>query len=228
VPDRVAEVLGANLHFARLTGHGQGGPAMASATLEAWRKDVDEALRVGRALGRRTLLMGCSTGCTIGTLAATAGAELAGVIHVSPNFALHPRALQWLVDLPGSATWAPWVAGRERVIEVISEAHDSYWTNRYPTRAITPMAEAIRAVRAAKLGTITAPALFAYCREDKIVSAAEIEKVKARWGGPTARHVVDLGPDDDANRHVIAGDIFSPSQTEGVVAAMVDWARKAL
>ena len=178
--------------------------------------------------GRRVLLMGCSTGCTLGTLAAVAGAELAGVIHVSPNFALVPKALQWFVDLPGASTWGPWIAGRERVIEPISEAHDRFWTNRYPTRAIDPMVKALRAVRAAKLGTITAPALFLYCREDKIVSPQETERTRARWGGPTTAHVVTLGPEDDENRHVIAGDVMSPSQNDGVVDVMVSWARKAL
>ena len=228
VPDRVAAALGANIYFARLTGHGQGGPAMADATLDAWRKDVDDALRIGRSLGRRTLLMGCSTGCTLGTLAAVAGAELAGVIHVSPNFALVPKALQWFVDLPGASTWGPWIAGRERVIEPISEAHDQFWTNRYPTRAIEPMVKAVRAVRTAKLGTITAPAVFLYCKEDKIVSPTETERTRARWGGPTAAHVVTLGPEDDENCHVIAGDVMSPSQNDGVVDVMVAWAQKAL
>ena len=228
VPDKVAAALGANLYFARLTGHGQGGPAMATATLEAWRKDVGDALRVGRALGRRILLMGCSTGATLCTLAAAGGAELAGMVHVSPNFGLRNRLAQTLLDLPGVGTWGPWLTGRERYFAPINAENEAFWTTRYPTRAVVPMGEAIRAVRAAKLGTITAPGLFVLCPDDKVVSAAETAKVMARWGGPTARHLVTPGPADDPNCHVIAGDVFSPGQTEGVVAATLAWSEKAL
>ncbi len=228
VPDLLAQALGANLHFARLTGHGQDGEALAAATLPAWERDVAEALKVGRSLGRRTLLMGCSTGCTLATLAAAKGAELAGVIHVSPNFAMASRLVQWVLDAPGVARWGPWVTGRSRSFEPISEAHSAYWTTEYPTRALWPMADALRAVRRAKLGTITTPALFVFCEQDTVVSAAETRRVMARWGGPVKGHVVTMGPGDDVNGHVIAGDIFSPSQTGPVVDIMTGWARAAL
>lgn len=228
VPDLLAKALGANIYFARLTGHGQGGAAMATATYDAWRRDVDHALEVGRALGRRTLLMGCSTGCTLNTLAAASGAELAGVIHMSPNYAMASKLVQWLLDAPGAMTWGPWLMGKERVFEPRNDAHEAYWTTRYPSRAVKPMADAIRAVRASKLGTITAPAMFAYAEEDQIVSPAEIRRVMSRWGGPVKSHVVALNEGDDENGHVIAGDVFSPSQTAGVAQVLIDWANEAL
>jgi len=31
------------------------------------------------------------------------------------------------------------------------------------------------------------------------------------------------GPDDDAMGHVMAGDVFSPAQTEPLVAAILRW-----
>lgn len=36
VPDRLADALGANLVYTRLTGHGRGGDAMAEATVNDW------------------------------------------------------------------------------------------------------------------------------------------------------------------------------------------------
>jgi hypothetical protein len=64
-PERVAEALGANFFGARLTGHGQDGPAMDRATLRDWRADTAEALAIGRAVGERLLVLSCSTGSTL-------------------------------------------------------------------------------------------------------------------------------------------------------------------
>ena len=54
--DRVAEALGANLFYARLTGHGRSGPAMVDGTVDAWANDGVRSLRIARALGRPGLL----------------------------------------------------------------------------------------------------------------------------------------------------------------------------
>ena len=56
LPDLVANGLVANLFFTRLSGHGQGGPAMGCATLDDWRADVAQALAFGRMLGKRVLV----------------------------------------------------------------------------------------------------------------------------------------------------------------------------
>ena len=52
LPDLVAADLGANLHFTRLTGHGQDGAAMGRATLADWTRDMAEALEIARYLVR--------------------------------------------------------------------------------------------------------------------------------------------------------------------------------
>ncbi len=228
VPDKVAAALGANLHFARLTGHGQDGAALARATLDDWRGDVAKALKVGRSLGRRVMVMGCSTGATLATIAAAEGADIAGAVHVSPNYGMASRAVGWLLDAPGARAWGPALFGRERTFALINDAHGQFWTARYPTAAVFPMAQAVAAARRANLGRVTAPALFVYSEADRVVSPAAIRATRRRWGGTTAEHLVTPGAGDDPNGHVIAGDIFSPAQTEGVVSAILDWAGRTL
>jgi hypothetical protein len=39
-------------------------------------------------------------------------------------------------------------------------------------------------------------------------------------------HEVHLGPGDDPDHHVIAGDALSPARTDEVVALILDWARR--
>ncbi|WP_333714002.1 alpha/beta hydrolase [Yoonia sp.] len=223
LPDMVAKALGANLHFTRLTGHGQDGAAMGRATLAAWQADVAEALEIAATIGKRVIVIGCSTGCTLATLALAQGARAHAMVHVSPNFGLTHRLAQVLLDLPWSRHWSHLIAGRERRFPTISAAHAAYWTPRYPTKAVHVMADAVRAALAADLGQIGTPALFCYNETDQVVSARRTRKVMARWGAPVADYRFQQGPDDDAMGHLMAGDIFSPRQTGPAVTRILAW-----
>lgn len=223
LPDLVAKALGANIFFTRLTGHGRDGPAMAEATFEAWQKDVSEAFELARAIGDEVIVMGCSTGCTLATYALAQGQPAKAVIHVSPNFGLRSPFVQVLVDLPGARHWGPFVAGQTRSFEPINDMHAAYWTTTYPTAAIFPMADAVRAVRAADLSTIVTPALFAHNLTDKIVSSFATRKAMARWGAMTEELLLVPTPEDDEEGHVMAGDVFSPGQTGPLSARILAW-----
>lgn len=223
LPDLVAIALGANLYFTRLTGHGQDGAAMGAASFDAWRADVAETLEVAHAIGKRVLVIGCSTGCTLAVNALADGANIAGLVCVSPNFGLTHSIGQALLDLPYVRHWGHLIVGKNRTFDVHSDAHAAYWTTSYPPRAVYPMGDAVRAVRKADLSNIRTPALFAYNPADQVVSAAQTERVMARWGGQVSGHKLTQGADDDAMGHVMAGDVFSPAQTEPLVAAVLRW-----
>jgi esterase/lipase len=223
LPDLVAVALGANLHFTRLTGHGQDGSAMGKATLAAWMADVAEALEIAVTIGERVIVMGSSTGCTVATLALAQGAQAHAMVHVSPNFGLSNRPAQFLLDLPLAKHWVHVIAGRERSFPALSAAHAANWTLRYPTKAVHVMAEAVQQALAADLGRITTPALFCYNENDQIVSARQTRKVMARWGAPVDAYRFRQGPEDDAMGHLMAGDIFSPRQTEPAAKRILTW-----
>lgn len=223
LPDLVAQDLGANLHFTRLTGHGQDGPAMGRATLAAWRADVAEALEIAQTIGKRVIVIGCSTGCTLATLALAEGAKAHAMVHVSPNFGLSNRIAQALLDMPRAADWSHFLVGRERKFSVQSEDHAAYWTLTYPTKAVHVMADTVRAATGADLQGITTPALFCFNEADQVVSARETRKVMARWGAPVDSYLFQQGPEDDEMGHLMAGDIFSPRQTGPAVARILAW-----
>ncbi|MBV6650364.1 MAG: alpha/beta hydrolase, partial [Hoeflea sp.] len=71
LPDMVAQRLGANLHFARLRGHGRSGDAMLEGSVHGWVDDFAEAVAIGRRLGERVVVMATSTGASLTTWAAT-------------------------------------------------------------------------------------------------------------------------------------------------------------
>lgn len=227
LPDLVAQGLGANLYFARLSGHGRTGEAMAQATPEDWMTDMAEALAIGRRLGDRVLLMGTSTGGTLITLAQAqpGGAEgVAGAVMISPNYRLASAVSGTILDLPLARHWAPLVAGAERSFAPLNEGHARHWTTRYPTAALFPLATLMRTTRALDFGAITTPALFVQAPGDLVVSAEETARVATAWGGPARLHAPELTPQDDPYAHVIAGEILSPNQTAPLAALVLDWA----
>ncbi|MFB2532561.1 alpha/beta hydrolase [Paracoccus sp. p3-h83] len=227
VPDRVAAGLGANLYFARLAGHGQGGDAMAGPTVRDWMDDTARALAIGHRLGRRVLVIATSTG---GTLAAEAarqqglGGQIDALVLISPNFGLNSSAAT-ILTWPFARHWGPLVAGRERCFDPINADHARFWTTCYPTVALFPMAALADHAARGDYADARQPLLVLTAGADQVVSPATTAQVAARWGGPVTAQQLVMGPGDDPYAHVIAGDILSPSQTGPVSDLILDWAR---
>lgn len=225
VPDHVAAALGANLVFTRLAGHGRGSDAMAEPTVNDWMQDVAEALAVGRQVGEQVVVISTSTGGTLMAQASLDGnlsRDVVAQIFVSPNFGLNSAAAP-LLTLPGVRLWGPWVAGQTRDLPVRSKAQEIYWTNRYPTVALLPMAALVRHVQAQDLSAAQIPALFLFSEQDKIVDPAMTARVAAQWGGPKAVANPELGPEDDPYAHLITGAHLSPGQTGWAVQEILGW-----
>jgi len=231
LPEMVAAALGANLFATRLVGHGQDSAAMNDATLNGWRADVREAVAIGLTIGKRVLIMGCSTGCTLTALGLTnddipSGDEVLGVCFVSPNFGLRHKVAQLVLDLPFSDRWAQYLIGKERSFGVHSAQHAQFWTTHYPTKAAKPMGDAVRAAMRADLGKIMTPLFMAVNADDQVIDPKRARKAYMRWGGPSFKLALVQTPDDDAMGHVMAGDVFSPKQTAPLAARIVEWAQK--
>ncbi|WP_416915234.1 MAG: alpha/beta hydrolase [Roseicyclus sp.] len=231
VPDRVAEALGANLVYARLAGHGRSGDAMAEARAGDWVADTALFLEIGRRVGERVLVIGTSTGGTLAAWAmsdAAMAVDVAGVVLVSPNFAVENRA-GFLLEQPFARQWVPWVAGAERRFEPLNAGQAAHWTTRYPTVATVSLGTLLREMRARDLGAAGQPVLVLFADSDQVVSAPATRAAMARWGGAVTLAPVSL-PEMGADpfHHVIAGDILSPGMTDEVVARILDWAGDAL
>lgn len=227
VPDQVAEALGANLVYTRLQGHGRHGSAMAETSVQGWMTDVAEALAVARAVGDRIIVISTSTGGTLMTAAAVQPDLMEGVIgqvFVSPNFAIN-NGLAPILTWPAARLWVPVVAGAERSFEPQNEGHAQFWTTRYPSVGVLPMAALVKYVEGLDYSAMTQPALFIYSREDQVVRHEATEVVIARYGGPKETEVLTMGPGDDSGSHVILGDVISPGQTAAGVARILDWAQ---
>ena len=222
VPERLSEELGANLVFTRLTGHGLDGAAMAEATVADWMYDVDEALSVARTMGNRIIVIGTSTGGTLATMAAATGRDIDAVILISPNFRINdPTA--FVLTLPGARSWVPALFGRTRSWEPASADQALYWTQSYPTEALFPMAALVEATTGLDHSAISTPALFYFSETDQVVDPRKTHDIAGAWGGPATVMTVEIGPEDDPDSHVIAGDIMSPGRNDATVSDLSNW-----
>ena len=225
VPARVAEALGANIVYTRLAGHGRAGDAMAEATVAAWMSDLSEALAAARKAGDRVVVLSTSTGGTLVTAAAQNPIlmeRVAGLAFFAPNYDLNSPFAP-LIRWPAARYWMPYLVGERRAFEPRNALHAQYWTTEYPTVSVLPMGALIREVYKVDPADIQIPALFRFSMEDEVVRG-DLTLAKAEaWGGPTVVSHPTLTAQDDPQKHVIAGDIMSPGQTEETVALLIDW-----
>jgi len=225
---RVAEALGANVFYTRLTGHGRDGSAMADATVEAWMDDVAEAVAVGAALGERVVLVGTSTGGTLAIWAAArpeAAGRVAAIAVISPNF--HPRDRSSRILLwPWGAQLAALVIGGERCFEPENAEQALHWTTCYPTSALLPMMALVEHVRTMSLDGVTIPVLVAYSRDDAVVDSEETRLAFERLGS-SRKQLLEISGSGDPADHVLAGDIMSPATTDEIARSILEFLRAA-
>jgi esterase/lipase len=216
--DLVAKALGANLFYTRLTGHGRTGQAMADASVNDWLNDVVEAYEIGRRLGKKVIMIGCSTGGTSLAWLAHRAATLGGMdalyacIFLSPNFRPQNR-FSAMLTWPWGRQIARIVIGRERAVTPENNGHKQYWTTRYPVAALLPMMGLVKHVGALDLAKVRVPCLVIYSPQDQIIHVPALEQAFEQMGCAGKRLVPFTGS-ADPGQHILAGDIFSPGTSE--------------
>ncbi|MEO7940929.1 MAG: alpha/beta fold hydrolase [Burkholderiaceae bacterium] len=223
--EQVAQQLGANLFYTRLTGHGRTGPALGEARVQDWLADTLEAVRIGQTLGERVLVIGVSTGATLASWLALQpqGAQVAAYAFISPNFGLRNKRSE-IINVPWGRQIALALEGETRgtVPPDPREAHA--WTNRYPTRALFPMMALVKHVRDSALARFRTPVLMLYSESDQTADPAETRAAFARIGSAQKKlQVVDYS--ESQGQHVLAGDILAPKATGPMAHTIAAWVR---
>ena len=226
IPAEIARALDANVFYTRLAGHGRDGAAMGDATAQDWLQDTEEALAVGRRIGRRVLLIGTSTG---GTLATWAAAQqrwhpaLLAVVLVSPNFGVRDGRADMLL-WPWGGLLARVVAGPERCFQAVNAEHRRHWTTCYPTGALLPMMALVEHVRSLDPTRIVTPVLVLYSPDDGVVDPTATERVFAGFASRIKR-IEPVEGSAEGEHHVLAGAILSPAYDDTVVTDVLDFLR---
>jgi esterase/lipase len=223
--DVTAKALGANLFYARLTGHGRSEDAMGEATLSAWTHDAREAYAIGRRLGDKVILMGTSTGGGLATLLAARpeAKDLHALVLISPNYGVR----QWNAPIllwPWGEQIAKMVEGEYRAWTASNPRQAQHWTMRYPVRALIPMMQTVALIDELDFGSLRAPTLVFYAKNDQLVDVGAIERRFAQLGAGR-RQLVLVDDAEDPAQHVLAGDILSPGTTGRIAETIVSFVR---
>lgn len=226
--EQLAQALGANLFQTRLRGHGQRGGAMAEVSAGDWLADTLEAYAIGERIGERVVVVGTSTGGTLALWLALRpeAAPVTALLLISPNLGPRDPRSEWLAA-PWGAQLAEAVIGPTYEWHPANPAHATYWTWRYPSRALIPMMALVEHVRASELERIKTPTLVIYSPNDRVVSHEEIETMFGRLGrgiaiAPTKRRMI-VTQSEDPSSHVLAGDVLAPGDTKRILREMQDF-----
>ena len=219
--DRLAHFLKANLLYTRLSGHGQDGLAMASATVQDWQADAMEAAAIGKRIGRKIILVGTSTG---GTLAAwlavqpSASPFIHSLILLSPNFfPKNPLAAAFL--WPPARRSLEHFFGGWRCFTVQNGEQSRYWTVRYPLKAITTMMQLVHLSWKLNPKSAAMPVLTMLNPWDRVINVT-LAVIRSRMFGSSHKKLILFRGNRDLGRHVLAGSILSPESTDSVLGTI--------
>lgn len=215
--EMVADNIGANVFYTRLTGHGRSDDAMADADVLAWKKDAFEALRIGTQIGHKVIIVSASTGGTLATWLMTQpqAKSLVGNVMISPNFGVKSSAAK-IINWPFGLTIAKWISGDYNSFTPVSEKHAKYWTERYPLEAVVPMLDLVDEVDALDKGKIAIPQLFIYSPQDMVVDVDMIKETATQFSSAPVS-VYPFTVSKDHVQHVLSGDACSPESTQTMV-----------
>lgn len=225
--ERVAQGLQANLFHTRLSGHGLPAEALRGVTAQDWLADAVEAVRIGRRIGQRVLVIGTSTGATLAAWLAlrpdAAGGPVDAHVWMSPNFGPADARAEWILGpwgWPLTLAITGGTVGQPHADARINE----HWTRVYPAEALVPMMTLVQRVRDGALQHVSAPVLVLASPRDRTVDVRRIEQAFARLGSPSKKlEWVDDASDEQ--QHVLAGDLRSPGTTDRLAQRIVRWAR---
>ena len=223
----LADKIGANVFYARLSGHGRSDDAMAEATVSTWKQDAMEALNLGARIGEKVILVSASTGSTLATwlqtsrLAGNPINQIAANIMVSPNFGVKNSSAK-ILTWPGGLTIAKWINSDYKTFKPENELHSLYWTERYPLEAVVPMLELVEEVFELDKSSLTIPQLLVYSPRDRVVDVDKIKQVATQFSSASVS-VYPFTESLDPSQHVLSGDACSPNSTATMVNLMADY-----
>jgi esterase/lipase len=221
INEEFAKTFGCNAYFARLAAHGEiSENPLLDMTPERLYESAKEALEVAHQLGRKVVIMGCSTGCTLGLkLAADFPNLVDGMILYSPNIRIKQKTAMLL-----SGHWGLQIAelnfgGKFRILDYNTSGDIcKYWNCSYRAEATVYLQQLLDAtMNKEQFAKVKCPVFVGYYYKDE-ENQDEVVEVKAsvemfnELGTPEAqKRIVDF---PNAGNHVLCSPLFSKAVPE--------------
>ena len=217
---------------------------MREATPGRLFRDALEALRVGRALGDRVILVGVSTGAALCTwLAATqAGDDVAALVLVSPCFGLgHPlypllkipfaalRLLPAVLCRPLRAAAIALLLGRTKRVFQRGAEHARFNALVYPQAALLHLLDVLFSLERVDVARVAAPTFVALNERDPVIDVARAAALFHRLGcGSKQFFCCPVDEPDGGDPHVLASQMLSPASVDAIADAAILFVRAHL
>ena len=213
---------------------------MREATPGRLFRDALEALRVGRALGDRVILVGVSTGAALCTwLAATeAGDDVAALVLVSPCFGLgHPlypllkipfaalRLLPAVLCRPVRAAAIALLLGPTKRVLQRGAEHARFNALVYPQAALLHLLDVLFSLERVDVSRVAAPTFVALNERDPVIDVARAAALFHDLGSNKMLYCHEL---DCGDPHVLASQMLSPASVDAIADAAILFVRAHL
>ncbi len=220
VAEELAQKLQANVFFTRLNGHGLSNDDMGKATADDWIRDANEALAIGRRIGRKVIIVGTSTGAALAMhLAQNNPPEIESLIFLSANFRPKSR-ISWMTSGPFGKYISRLLIGKYLSFVPKNEKQAYFWTYKYPSSAVTELMDLLKYINSIDLSQIKIPLLMMYTDMDQVISADLIKQKFPLFGSARKKLFRSESPN-----HVMAGDILSPEWTQPTVDEILNFVK---
>ncbi|WP_235296191.1 alpha/beta hydrolase [Portibacter marinus] len=211
----IAQRYGANLFLSRLPQHGlMDEDAFVSLTPGAMVDYAKEAVKIGKSIGKKVILISCSTGSTLSTYLASADPDIEALIMFSPNFEMHDQNTKILTK-PWGLTLARRIKGGDYHEWNAPQRARPFWYHKYRLEGIAALQSLIETtMKKDVFELVEQPVFVGYYYKDEstrdfTISTEKIMEVENLIG--TAEEEKVFKQYSDGNAHVFISPLFNPS-----------------
>lgn len=179
----IADSLKANLYLTRLPEHGINDlDAMKNLTPKMLVDAAKNDIAIGKSIGEKVIVMGCSTGGTLALYLAANDPEIHSLILLSPNIEVKVDALE-LITGPWGEQLAYNLIGEHRVMDS-TQSYIPYWSHRYHTNGLIALQALLDQTMTAEIfSKLSLPIYCAYFYknediQDQVVAVDAIRKLE--------------------------------------------------
>ncbi|MFO7744010.1 MAG: alpha/beta hydrolase [Psychroflexus sp.] len=213
VISKLAKEFEANVFYARLKGHGRSGvEGFEELTKEKYLASAEEALEVGRLLGKKVVLISTSTGGTLSLHLASRHKYIAGLLLYSPFVGLKNPMMAQITTPQGRELFKSMIGGEVQKMDR-PEPESNYWSTEYHINAYVALIGMLKETMTPEtFKAVNCPVFMAYYykneeEQDKVVSVSAMIDMYNQLGTPEELKHKQAFP--ETGNHVIASELRS-------------------
>ena len=213
VHENLARKYGANLYKARMAEHGidLGDETMTGLTADAYIRSAEEALAIGKKIGRKVIVIGTSAGGALSLYLGSRHPEIEALVLYSPCVKIYDDNAEML-DNPWGLKIGQMVKGSPfNDITPANEDQPKYWTMHYRMEALVALQNFLtHAMNKETFQAIKCPVFLGYYykdeeHQDKVVSVPAMLEMFDELGSVKKEKVAF----PNAENHVLASWVLS-------------------